>query len=408
VTDMRLDVLLLDGHYRQALTCLRVYAQQGMSVGVVACESDADLFTTSRSRWCSMAATVPDFDRDAAAHVDAVLDLVERTGAAMVLPAHDGSIEVLRRRRDEFTSGVLPLATDAALDIALSKERTLALATDLGIRVPDSITVSDPAHVADAAQLTGLPAVLKPQAPWVVDHRGRGTRLVSQLVTSADDARRGLEWLLEAGATSALLQPWLPGSREAVTVFRSDGRTWARFAQVSHREWPVLGGATVLCESIPLLPDITDSSERLVEAMELDGCAMVEFRRDRDGRPVLMEVNARMGSSVALAVRAGVDFPSLLHTWARGRELRPITTYRVGERLRWLVGDMWFLNTAFAHPGPDVPKPTRAVKTVLSDFVVRPSRLDRSSVMDPFPVLAEVRHAVRLHALPKVRQALSK
>ena len=37
-------------------------------------------------------------------------------------------------------------------------------------------------------------------------------------------------------------------------------------------------------ESIALPSDITDSSEQLVEAMGLDGCSMVEFRRDRDGR----------------------------------------------------------------------------------------------------------------------------
>jgi predicted ATP-grasp superfamily ATP-dependent carboligase len=327
----------------------------------------------------------------------------------MVLPAHDGSIEVLRRRRNDFGSCVLPLASDPALDIALSKPRTLALASDLGILVPDSVTVSDPADVADAGKVTGYPAVLKPQTPWVTDADGRGTRLVSHLVATDDEAKRGLEWLIEAGGTSALLQPWLPGSREAVTLFRADGRIWARFAQVSHREHPVLGGATVLCESIPLAPDITESSERLVDAMDLDGCSMVEFRRDRDGRPVLMEVNARMGSSVALPVRAGVDFPSLVHDWATGRELQPIVNYRIGERLRWLAGDLWYLNTAFArHPWPDVPAPTRAVKTVLSDFVVRPSRLDRSSVTDPMPVLAELHHAVRVHALPKVRRALIK
>jgi predicted ATP-grasp superfamily ATP-dependent carboligase len=404
-----LDVLLLDGQYRQALTCMRVYAQQGMSVGAVACESESDLFTTARSRWCSMSELVPDFDLDPPAYVDAVLDLVDRTGAAMVLPAHDGSIEVLRRRRDDFTNCALPLPTDAALDVALSKERTLALAAELGIAVPDSVVVTDLADIPAATNQTGLPAVLKPQTPWVTDEAGRGTRLVGQLVGTRDEAMRAMEWLLTAGATSALLQPWLPGTREAVTLFRADGRIWARFAQVSHREWPVLGGATVFCESIPLVPDISDSSERLVEAMDLDGCGMVEFRRDRGGRPVLMEVNARMGSSVGLAVRAGVDFPSLLLAWAIGRELRPVTTYRVGERLRWLVGDMWFLNTAFARePGPDVPTPSRAVKTVLSDFVVRPSRLDRSSVMDPRPVLAEMRHTVRSHALPKVRRVLSK
>ncbi len=279
-----LDVLLLDGQYRQTLACMRVYAQQGLSVGVVACESDADLLTAARSRWCSLSAIVPDFQRDASGYVDAVLDLVHRTGTAMVLPAHDGSIEVLRGRREEFAAMcALPLAQDSALDIALSKERTLALAHDLGIEVPESVAVSDPEAAFEAVHKTGLPAVLKPETPWVVDDQGRGTRLITDTITTAEEASRRLEAMLEAGASSALLQPWLPGRREAVSLFRADGRIWARFAQVSHREWPVLGGATALCESIPLARDITDRSERLVEAMELDGCSMVEFRRDSRG-----------------------------------------------------------------------------------------------------------------------------
>jgi len=404
-----LDVLLLDAQYRQTLACMRVYAQQGLSVGVAACDSEA-VVPSSRSRRCSMSATVPDFQRDMSGYVDAVLDLVDRTGAAMVLPAHDGSIDVLRRRRDDFAARcALPLASDPALDIALSKERTLSLAGELGIEVPESVTVSDPLDAAEAVNKTGLPAVLKPLTPWVVDDHGQGTRLVSELVTSADHVSRQLEWMLDVGASAALLQPWLPGRREAVSLFRANGRTWARFAQASHREWPVLGGSTVLCESIPLASDITDRSEVLVEAMEVDGCSMVEFRRDREGRPVLMEVNARMGASVGLAVRAGVDFPSLLYARARGHTLHPVAGYRVGERMRWVVGDLWYLNTAFArHPGPDNPTPGRALKTVLTDLVVRPSRLDRASVTDPRPMLAELNHTVRAHALPRVRRALIK
>ena len=124
---------------------------------------------------------------------------------------------------------------------------------------------------------------------------------------------------------------------------------------MSHREWPTLGGTSVLCESIPLREDITASSERLVEAMGLEGCSMVEFRRDRYGRPVLMEVNPRMGASLALAVRAGVDLPRLLYAWGTGRPLERVTGYRVGQRLRWITGDMWYINTVSEQLNPEIP-----------------------------------------------------
>src|SRR5262249_41675697 len=141
-------------------------------------------------------------------------------------------------------------------------------------------------------------AVIKPVQSWVASG-GTGTRWSTYAVRSVDEAKECLDDLFSAGG-EALVQELLPGRREAVSLFYAYGRFWARLAQASHRDWPVLGGVSVLCETIPLLPDITTSAERLVRAMDLEGCSMVEFRRDRYGHPSLMEVNPRLGGSVAL------------------------------------------------------------------------------------------------------------
>ena len=138
--------------------------------------------------------------------------------------------------------------------------------------------------------------------------------------------------------------------------------------------------------------------------MDLDGCAMVEFRRDRDGRPVLMEVNPRMGATVGLAVLAGVDIPGLVYRWGMGQPLEEVEGYRVGLRLRSLAGDMWYLNTAFSRqPHPDVLRPGKALTTLMSDFVVHPSRLDDISLRDPRPGLVEAQEAVQLRVWPRIR-----
>src|SRR5207248_3934778 len=131
-------------------------------------------------------------------------------------------------------------------------------------------------------------------------------------------------------------QEWVPGRREAVSLLYAEDRVWARFAQVAHRTLPALGGVSVARESIPLPPDSGEGAERLVRAMGLEGYSEVEFRRDAAGRPRLMEVNARLSASVEIAVRAGVDFPLLLHRWAAGERLDPVPGYRVGLRMRWL------------------------------------------------------------------------
>jgi predicted ATP-grasp superfamily ATP-dependent carboligase len=400
----QIDVLLLDAENRQALACMRAYARLGLGVGAVACESDAWWAPSFRSRWCSLSVAVPDFALSADAYVDALLDLLDRYPARMVLPGHDGSIEALRARRTEIERRVaLPLASEAALNIAVSKPRTLMLARALGIAVPRSIPVTELSDVPAIMNEVGLPAVIKPDQSWV-ERAGVGKRITSRTARTVDEAKERLEEVFAAGGRAAV-QQWLPGRREAVSLFYAHDRFWIRFAQVSHREFPVMGGASVMCESISLLPEIVAPSEHLVRAINLEGCSMVEFRRDREGRPVLMEVNPRIAGSVALAISAGINFPQLTYAWAMGEPLQEVATYRIGQRLRWLAGDIWHLKTTFGFQGhPDVPPRGRALATFLSDFVLHPDAFDLAEAGDLRPALAELRKTVLLHAVGRMRR----
>ena len=67
---------------------------------------------------------------------------------------------------------------------------------------------------------------------------------------------------------------------------------------------------------------------------------MVEFKVAEDGTPYLMEINTRFWGSLQLAIDAGVDFPWLLYKLACGQPVTPVTRYKTGRRLRWLLGDL--------------------------------------------------------------------
>ncbi len=398
-----LDVLLLDAHYRQTLAALRVYGRAGLRVGVVACETDGSWAPSARSRWCSFQALAPNFSDDPEGYVESVLRLVKDSSARLVVPAHDGSIEALRARRDELEyHTALALGSEEALNVAVSKSRTLAVAAELGILVPRSIHVANGGDVASALNEVGLPAVIKPEASWVME-RGIGTRLSTEVAGSLEAAKRSIDYIVSSGG-EALVQQWLPGRREAVSLFYVDGRMWARMAQMSHRDWPLLGGVSVLCETIPLLPDITEASEALVRATDLEGCSMVEYRRDGEGRPVLMEVNPRMGGSVALAIAAGVSFPKLLTDWKLDNVLHEVHGYRIGQRMRWLPGDIWHLKCVFDSQGQtDVPPRARATANFLLDFVRGSNEIDVFERGDMQPGWSEMNKVVMQHAKVRIR-----
>jgi predicted ATP-grasp superfamily ATP-dependent carboligase len=380
----RVDAIVCDAAERQALVCVRSLGRAGTAVGLVENRADAPSF---HSRWCSSRALVPDRADRPAEFVDAVLAAARAQRARIVFPLHDGSIHALRVHRDEVERQVaLPLASEAALDIAVTKARTLALAVELGIEIPRSRLVEHVGEVRAAADELGFPLVVKPSTSWVQERRN-GSRLICTLAANLPEACAAVDTLLEVGG-APILQEWLVGSREAVSIFRAEGRVWARFAQVAHRMNPPLGGSSVVRESIPLPADLTDASERLVEAADLDGYSEIEFRRDAQGRPRLMEINPRLSASVEIAVRSGVDFPLLLYRWAAGGRLQPVSSFRTGLRMRWLGGDVrWLRSTLGSQGRPEAVPALHAIGAFCAEFL-RPAAYDYVDRGDPGPALS--------------------
>lgn len=140
-------------------------------------------------------------------------------------------------------------------------------------------------------------------------------------------------------------------------------------------------------ESIPLDPALAGPGVRLLEALDWQGVAMVECKRDAaTGRQVIMEVNGRFWGSLQLAIDAGVDFPSLLVRCAMGEAVAPCPAYRVGIRSRWFWGDVDHLYLRLRDGAA-----RSRVSAVLDFLRVRPGR-DRSEVWrwrDPAPFVVE-------------------
>jgi predicted ATP-grasp superfamily ATP-dependent carboligase len=379
----RLDAVVLDADERQSLVSVRSLGRVGLRVGAF----DASRLSPAVcSKWCSVSGRLPD-PQDEQGYLDAVLELVRRHRPLAVLVARDGTMDVVRPRRGEIEqSSALALAPEPALEVAVSKERTLALAERLGIAVPVSVPLRTADEAVEAGRRTGFPAVVKPVQSWVTSPAG-GRRLICVIVTDADEARLAAEQAMRAGGR-VVLQQWVRGSREAVSLLCVDGRIRARFAQVARRMLPPLGGSSIVRESIPLPPDLTEAAEALVHAAGLEGCSEVEFRRDPDGTAFLMEINPRLSASVEVAVRAGVDFPALLYAWAAGFPLPATPRYREGVRMRWLGGDIRWLGQTIEQRGrPDVLSPGRAVRAFARDCLV-PHNYDYVTWSDLGPAVA--------------------
>jgi predicted ATP-grasp superfamily ATP-dependent carboligase len=382
-----LDVLVLGANLRQGLTAMRSLGRGGLRVGA-ADRTLEGLVPAFASRWCQVGLGLPDVITDEEAFTNALIAVLEDCPTVVVLPVDDSYLHVLNRNRADIERRtILALPPAPALSLLDNKSETLALATSLGIPVPEGIIVEDVSDADAASRLVGFPAVVKPSDSWPdlpIEQRGDSARLFCHAARDSAELVSAVSDMLASGGIP-IVQPWLPGAREAVSVFVVSGKVYAMFAQIAYRMLPPLGGSSIYRESIPPPEDIADAAEALALAAGLEGYAEVEFRRDASGRAVLMEVNPRLSASVEIAVRAGVDFPLMSVRHAARQPLPPSRGYRAGMRMRWLGGDLqWLCRSITDRRAPDVP----GFWSGLGELVmatVRPTGYDYVDRRDPWP-----------------------
>lgn len=368
---MTYDALVLDANLRQSLVTIRSLGRRGMHVAALELSSlikKPKSVPTFSSRWCQRSYVAPSYEQNTEPFLTYLMQLLDYTGARVLITSSDGTLAVFREHRQELEKRArIALAKESALEIAVDKEQTLQIAGQLGLSVPKGVMVKAVDEVGAALREIGLPAVVKPVESWLWGEQ-QGVRLISQLVTTPDEARLAIEERTQHGGT-VLFQQFLSGKREAVSFLYAHGKMYARFAQWAKRTQPPLGGTSVYRQSIALPEDIGAQAERLIQEIDLEGYSEVEFRRDSAGKPYLMEINPRLSASVEVAVRAGVDFPYLLYQWANGECIDRVDGYHIGGWMRYLEGDILTTFQTIKQRGrPGVTPPARAFLEFFTDF----------------------------------------
>lgn len=337
----RPSALVTDAAIGSAITVIRSLGRAGWRVVAVDAHRRNPGF---RSRYASTTHVVPSPDDDPTASARTVASIAKAEGVDVVMATTDRSIIPLSADRSLLGDGPRLAGPDhGAFEIARDKAAVLESARGLGIAIPETRLATTAGEASRAAHELGWPAVLKPWASHQPDQTGR---LVTHPVSIARSAQEVDRLISDEIPYPVLVQRYVEGVGAGVEMLLRDGAPLAAFQHRRLREVPIAGGMSSSRISEPLDPELLDSSTRLLEALSWTGLAMVEYRLGPDG-PVLMEINGRVWGSIALAVRAGVDFPLLLANMTARRPLPPAsltTDYAVGVEcrnleleLRWLA-----------------------------------------------------------------------
>ena len=114
-----------------------------------------------------------------------------------------------------------------------------------------------------------------------------------------------------------LANAYLPGDEYSVDVLCDEGRV---LASVVRRRDAAVGGLATTAQVVDE-PDVDAAAREVVEAVGLSHVANVQFRRDAEGAPRLLEINPRTPGTIGLSVAAGFNLPLAAFARALGGEL---------------------------------------------------------------------------------------
>lgn len=383
------DVLILDASYKQSLASARQLGRAGLRVALGESEDKfGDSLPAFRSRYSGYNLSLPSYATTPAAFAARVVEFVREHRIRAVIPTGDATIAAMVPRRADLAllGCTLAVASDAALKIANHKGRTLELADRLGIAYPRSIKIDGVEDLPTAITEFGFPFVLKPTISWT----GKSAqRVVPAEVINKQEALATTMRFLEAGA-GVIAQEWACGRREGVSLFIVGGEVLASCGHIAYRTDPPLGGVSIMRKSIHVPDELLDASVSLATAIGIEGPCEVEFRRDSAGRPLLMEINARLAGTLANALQSGVDFPLMTWQWASGQPVQRFAQRRTGVRTRWLQGDIrWLYENQKRIGRPDSVPQLSSLWLFMSEFA-RTRHYDYWDWRDPRPAVAEL------------------
>jgi len=389
-------ILLLDGHCSAALAFVRSLGRAGHWVAVASSEGAFSL--AGLSRFCRHRYIYPKPLDNADAFCDAIFEYVQDHAINLLIPLTDATLWPLSLRRCELKPDtILNVPSHKTIDSALDKYRTLRLAEECGIPVPQTILIDSPDKI-DQFFVGDLPLVIKDR----FSVRWQGSRGIQGKVAYASSLEilRSLIQERLFHVEDVMVQEFCPGQGIGFSCISLEGRIFLPFQWERIREKDPRGSGSSARKSVPLDPQVLDYSSRLLQAMAYSGLVMVEFKK-QENQLFLMEINARPWGSLQLPIHCGIDYPRYIVDWFLEQKQPPsLITYKSGIICRWFVGDLTHLENVWGGKPNGWPLPyPRFLSTLLRISVpwYPGLRSDHFCFSDPRPGFFEFTNWFRDH-----------
>jgi len=250
--------------------------------------------------------------------VEYLLQAAAELQGAVIFPTRDADVLFLDRFREELEPFFrLAVPPRQVLRRVIDKYALVEAAIAADVPVPRTTVVRTASDLAAAVVEVGFPCIVKPisSVHWRVANNwnlvgGQKAFRANNFAELQSEYER-----LARVRPELLLQEWIPGSVDQIVIWggyvgdNSEPLAYFTARKIVQSPEDFGTGCVVKSEPIPDLPELTI---RVWRALNYQGMAEVEFKRDtRDGKFKLIEINTRHWDWHQLGRASGVNL-----TWA--------------------------------------------------------------------------------------------
>jgi predicted ATP-grasp superfamily ATP-dependent carboligase len=252
---------------------------------------------------------------------------IEEAQPDLVVPCDDRAVSQLLRLSGQFDVIAHSLGAPENYSTLLARGPFIAAARALGLEAPETIVVPGEQFLDIALARVGLPCVMKADGSWggdgvaVIRDRGeayenfyRFSEPPSRLRSLARAMKRRdvhfLREMVRPRPMTVCVQRFVPGMPATSAFACWNGRVLAAIhldvLETSHAAGPASVLRRVDC------PAMDKAAVRIAERFGLSGLHGLDFMRDAQGLPHLIESNPRATQAAALVLGAGGDLTAAL------------------------------------------------------------------------------------------------
>ena len=280
-------------------------------------------------------------------YIDVILDICKKEKVDVVLPFMSAELIPLFDRKDDFDKQGIKVAVGdrKTIETTINKYNFYAFLKEQGLKVPKFHVIKKASELKEACEAVGYPE--HPVCVKATELSGsRGIRMIdpsksrfdilfgekpNSFFTSFDDLQATLKERPEMPEMMAM--EYLPGEEGSVDLIADHGK----IVYMCYRESNVNLASIPQAATLSYNKEAYDIAESVVKALGLDGSADLDFKYDRDGKPVLMEINPRIAATMQIFKEGGLNLPYLRIKQLLGEELPKIDIkYGVKMKRRYL------------------------------------------------------------------------